>query len=57
MFQRKPTAKDREVAAAFLANYTAALAGMHRLAEKAKVAWGRARPRALLASNEYLYLD
>jgi len=54
-FQRAPTAKDREVAIAFLARYEAALSD-GTPAERTKAAWA-ALARILLASNEFLYLD
>ena len=53
--QRAPTAKDRETATAFLAKYAAALMDTQE-GERTKVAWA-ALARALLASNEFLYLD
>ena len=54
-FQRSPTAKDRDTAAAFLARYAGALTDTP-LADRPKAAWA-ALARILLASNEFLYLD
>ncbi|QJW94088.1 DUF1553 domain-containing protein [Frigoriglobus tundricola] len=54
-FQRAPTAKDREVAAAFLTRYTASLSDTPP-ADRTKTAWA-ALARIMLASNEFLYLD
>ena len=54
-FQRAPSAKDREIATAFLTRYTAALTDTPP-ADRPKAAW-TALSRILLASNEFLYLD
>ena len=54
-FQRAPTAKDRDTAAAFLTRYAAALTDTPP-ADRPKAAWA-ALARILLASNEFLYLD
>lgn len=53
--QRAPREKDRETAAGFLARYEASL-GDQPEAERSAEAW-RALARAVLASNEFLYLD
>ena len=54
-FQRVPTAKEREAAAAFLMRYTTAVTDTPA-ADRTKAAWA-ALTRILLASNEFLYLD
>ena len=55
VFQRLPTTSEREAAAAFLANYTAALTDTPA-ADLQLVVWS-AYSRILLSSNEFLYLD
>jgi hypothetical protein len=53
--QRPPRGPDRATAAAFLARYAAELADLPP-EERARAAWS-ALARAVLASNEFLYLD
>jgi hypothetical protein len=53
--QRRPTARDREIAAKFLTAYTASLADS-RAGERTKAAWA-ALARIVLAGNEFLYVD
>jgi hypothetical protein len=53
--QRAPGPSDRATAEAFLARYSAELAGVPA-GERPRAAWA-ALARAVLASNEFLYLD
>ena len=55
VFQRSPAASEREAAAAFLANYAAALTETPE-PDRPLAAWS-AYARILLSSNEFLYLD